>query len=370
MPTELRSNLRTRIAAGAALTALVLGAAQLALTAYRALSDAWVAPIQLSPDNDKVVALRLEQARYEAERRRMQSELVAADEEIRSIDLGTERLEKLRSGYGGALEWAAGDEVRRRATLERELATLEKQQALLAELLADARARHERAKLDLAGGLITSAELARSEVELHQRQLDLQTNDLQRMHARSQLELVRNKSAAFSEATRESAVERYAAPGTSSPDLLRFDEPAIRLELEIARLHAEKRAAEARRRAVQDSLNAMDTLLAEVRSRPLYRAMTHETDLAFVPYAGLADLQVGNEVFRCAFAVFGCESAGWVREIVPGEVVTQDPWGEIARGQYVVLTVDDASALHEKVLRVRPGEAGRKPDERLTQRGD
>jgi len=52
--------------------------------------------------------------------------------------------------------------------------------------------------------------------------------------------------------------------------------------------------------------------------------------------------------------VFACRTVGHVGEVLPGEVVTQDPWGEIARGQYAVLALDDKDAVRERVLRVRP----------------
>jgi hypothetical protein len=49
-----------------------------------------------------------------------------------------------------------------------------------------------------------------------------------------------------------------------------------------------------------------------------------------------------------------CHEVGRIAEVLPGEVVTQDPWGELARGQYAILALDDASAVRERVLRVRP----------------
>jgi hypothetical protein len=51
--------------------------------------------------------------------------------------------------------------------------------------------------------------------------------------------------------------------------------------------------------------------------------------------------------------VFNCHEVGRVTEVVPGEVATQDPWGELARGQYVVLALDDPPAVRARVLRVR-----------------
>jgi hypothetical protein len=48
---------------------------------------------------------------------------------------------------------------------------------------------------------------------------------------------------------------------------------------------------------------------------------------------------------------------GTVTELVSGEVITQDPWGELARGQYVILEMRDRAALFERVLRVRHASA-------------
>ena len=43
---------------------------------------------------------------------------------------------------------------------------------------------------------------------------------------------------------------------------------------------------------------------------------------------------------------------GRVAEVLPGEVVAQDPWSDVARGQYAILDLSDKDAAHEKVLRV------------------
>jgi hypothetical protein len=52
-------------------------------------------------------------------------------------------------------------------------------------------------------------------------------------------------------------------------------------------------------------------------------------------------------------SIFACRVVGTVTEVVSGEVITQDPWGELARGQYVILEMRDRSALFDRVLRIR-----------------
>jgi hypothetical protein len=48
-----------------------------------------------------------------------------------------------------------------------------------------------------------------------------------------------------------------------------------------------------------------------------------------------------------------CKQVGVVAEVVPGEVVLPDPWGNMARGQYAVLNLSDGLAARAKMLRVR-----------------
>jgi hypothetical protein len=81
--------------------------------------------------------------------------------------------------------------------------------------------------------------------------------------------------------------------------------------------------------------------------------MTKATDIAFVPYDQLGGVGPGARIMDCLWGVFRCHQVGTITELVPGEVVTQDPWGKLARGQYVVLHLTDAGAVRERVLRVR-----------------
>jgi hypothetical protein len=55
------------------------------------------------------------------------------------------------------------------------------------------------------------------------------------------------------------------------------------------------------------------------------------------------------------WGVFACKPVGTITEIVPGEVILPDPWGNPARGQYAVLDLSNHDAAKSKVLRVRRG---------------
>lgn len=53
----------TRLSAIAALAALVVSVSYVAMAVYLAFTDAWVAPLQLSPDSREVVNMRLQHAK-------------------------------------------------------------------------------------------------------------------------------------------------------------------------------------------------------------------------------------------------------------------------------------------------------------------
>jgi len=64
---------------------------------------------------------------------------------------------------------------------------------------------------------------------------------------------------------------------------------------------------------------------------------------------------VGDTVYTCTWFLFGCREVGRIRRVFPGEVVSDDPWGSVARGHYVELDMRDRTSMGEKTLRVRRG---------------
>ena len=145
----------------------------------------------------------------------------------------------------------------------------------------------------------------------------------------------------------------FDAVNIARPELAASEEHTARVELEIERLRAEAVGQRALRAVAIDSAATQRELLAELEARPLYRAMTKATDIAFVPYDQLNGVTPGARIMDCTWGVFRCRQVGTITELVPGEVVTQDPWGKLARGQYAVLHLTDAHAVRERVLRVR-----------------
>jgi hypothetical protein len=340
-----------RILALAGLAALAASLTYAAHVARQVLTDAWVAPLHLSPDNEHVLDLRLRRTKERADRGRLVAEVSSFDEEIHGADTALERLRLLVADYRGGLAWsrrAQGVEVQE---LTEQGRRLESERDLLRSLLGDQQKALERAKSNASAGLVPEVDVERESIALRQLRVGIENCELDLGRARAALSVATRADAALSGAS--SHPEAPHRQVSTSPDVVKFYDDQVRIELEIDRLEGEKRTAGARKAAALDALAEMDDLLHELESRPLYRAMAKDTDLAFAPYEHLKRVTVGDRVYACSFSVFACHVTGTVAEIVPGEVITQDPWGEMARGQYLVLTTVDRSALYERVLRVR-----------------
>jgi hypothetical protein len=352
-----RASWVSRLLALLSLLGVAAGTAFVANLAHSALSDAWVAPLRLSPDNERVVDLRIQQTKEKADRTRLSAEIVGMDEELQAVDVSLTRMKSLSADYRGALAWNAEAEGKEMRDLAEQSSALRSKWQMLRDLLAEQQSSLGRANADRAAGLITSAEFDRQAIGVHQLEVDLQDCEIELARVEAARSDATVRGQALSSASSRRSEEGHHALSQLSPDVIKFYDDQVRIELEVARLEAEKRSAQARRQAAQAALDDMEQLLRELESRPLYRATQQNTDVAFAPYDHLRRLSVGDEVYACAWSVFACRVVGTVSEVVSGEVITQDPWGELARGQYITLEMRDRAALFERVLRVRHANA-------------
>lgn len=342
-----------RLVSLCALTTLLAGITYVAVTGYRALADAWVAPINLSPDSDKVIDLTLKWNKTMAERALLEAELERIDGEIAAVDIAIGKLSRMQTGARDAILWSADVQGEQSKALNGVIANLTKQRTLLLGLVETQEEMEARAKKNLAAGLITEPEYRKEQQALQQLRLSLTENQRQTQEARLRLRESDVASDALRADLEGGSAEDANAPRGQMPEVLQRREQEIRIELEIVKLQAERRGLGAFRKVAVDSLAKMDELIAQIQARPLYQAMQKSTDIAFIPYDQLDGVSEGDEVISCTLSLFRCRVVGRMGEIVPGEVVTQDPWGDLARGQYALLEMHDPLAFREKTLRVR-----------------
>lgn len=348
LPQSFTEKLQSRMA-GIAVLAVTLGlVAWVGVQAVRAFTDAWVAPILLSPDNDNVLQMRLALNHQMAELQRAEAGIAGIDEDLVAVEAGINRLSELRHTARQTLHWQAGTQGDEQGALVKAMATLNEQRTIVQRLLERQQRLTERTREDLRGGLVDRTEMEAQEQALDALQVQLIENTRLLDEARFRKTQLDRDGKAL-----RTAFGKSGGGSALMPEVAAGEEHEARLEIELLKLEAERRNLQNARRVSMDAIATQRALLEELKTRPLYRAMNESTQVAFVPYTQLNGIREGDSVLSCVWGLFYCRSVGRVTQVLSGEVITPDPWGAIARGQYVLLNLTVPEAIREKVLRIR-----------------
>jgi hypothetical protein len=335
--------IKTRLFALATLLTVVSGVGYAGREAYRAATDSFIAPIILTPDNDIIVQskiklseLYVERAKSEAELEGIESNLVAGEKAIR-------RLKELQTRTENALVWTRRVNAGQAFAGTADLHTLAAQKSVLAAALAQQSEFSRAARADLDAGLISRADYAKELQSVGQVELALLENERTRLQSEMQMKQV------------ILAQQSLASGGGSAPmpEMILREDQVVRVELELLKLEAEQRTKTAERGLLRDKIAKIDEISAQLKGRPIFRAVEKSMDVAFVPYTQIEGMKAGSAVYDCVWGLFSCTSVGTITEIVPGEVVLPDPWGTQTRGQYAVLDLSRHDSAKSKSLRVR-----------------
>ena len=347
-----RVHWRTRLFSLATLAVVGFALGEGATTAYHAFRDSFVAPIVLSPDSDTVMLAKQNLLHLEAEQRTISVRVEESRNAIKAADEGIAALNSLKLALPKGMVWSREMTSEASQLSKADLATLKTQEELLARAIADQEAYLAEMRQNMASGLVRRADLAREEMELGR----LRVAALQRNREFSSVEAQRHQASLTSEALQRGGSR------VLSPELLAAREESVRIDMEIRKLEVEKQAKDAELRAALEDLAKMDEMVAQMKTRPIFRATAAEQTVAFVPYTQIEGVLQGAPVYKCAWwGMFLCGQVGSVLELVKGEVVLQDSSGTPARGQYAVLHLTDSSAAKERLLRVRQRQPGGYP---------
>ncbi len=342
--TPTRSaTLRARLFAFGALGALVSAIAYAGHTTYEVATDSFVAPIILTPGNELVVQSKVKLGELSVEHARTRAEAEGIDADIAADEKAVTRLTYLRATAEKGLAWTSGVTGRQFDTGGQDLRTLANQNTLLLEMVKKQADLVRETKANTDAGLIPRADYSHELQALSQMQLSLLENQRQR----TQVEAI----------TREAALQRMSLASASGaprmPEALMREDQLVRIDLELLHAEADLRLKRAEQRIEHDKLDKIEDLEKQLEARPLFRAIDKRLDVAFVPYTQIDGVHTGAIVYDCTWGVFHCKSVGRVAEVVPGEVVLPDPWGNQARGQFAVLDLTNRESARAKTLRVR-----------------
>jgi hypothetical protein len=312
-----------------------------------ALRDAWVAPLRLAPEQDVVLAARGRLEQETARYAQLRLDIAEAEASIAALDRATSQMQGLLSDLGLAVasETTSASREATAAAAERDASA--SAVTLLESLLASSERELTRAKHARAAGLVTDVEVEAADRVHHQATIALESGRQRERLAR-----------VAADATRARASALGALPGSDpGRPIVResFDalERRARIELEIARMGSERRGLEGALALARANARTLEGILADMKSRPIYRAIEAPIDVVFIPYDQLEKVHARSRVLRCMGGVAFCQEVGRVLEVVPGEVATEGPFGERERGQYAVVRLTDPRAHHEATLRIR-----------------
>jgi hypothetical protein len=335
-------SIATRISAFVALCGVTAALGYGGYTVYACARDSFAVPTILSPSSDVVAATTLKLGELHVERVRALAEIEGIDADLGGAEQALGRLRELKRTSSDALQWTNKMTSQKATVSAAELEALESQKRVIADMLAEQRELTAKAQQDVEAGIISRSEFARQQQALSQVQLALLDNT--RAMSRGQSALVESQLA-------RQALSEQSAP--QMPELVTRQEQMIRVDLEIVRIDAERRAKVAQRDALVERVAQVDEMVQQIEERPLFQAVERDLELAFVPYSQLAGVAPGAEVHECVWGLFWCHAVGTVAQMVPGEVVQADPWGSQVRGEYVVLNLTEHEAARAKTLRIR-----------------
>ena len=221
-----RTSHSARLFALGALVGITLCCFFAARLIHSALTDAWVAPLQLSPDNERVLDLRIRQTKEKADRARLVAELAGIEEEVQVADLGLQRLRSLAKGYGGALAWSTHTQGREIRELDDQVGNLESQHELLKSLIADHERLLRRSEANRAAGFITDDQYEREGVAFQQLEVALRDSELQLSRATAARTEAFSREQALTTALANRNDPEHRSVSPTSPDVLKFyDDP-------------------------------------------------------------------------------------------------------------------------------------------------
>lgn len=338
-----------RIVALLSLAALAAGVAWTARGVYYAVTDSWMAPITLGPENDQVLQINVKLNEQMVQRDKFKADIQRIDADLGGIDIAIGRFRTIQANTKESLRWTQNTTNAQTAAMNDRVRSLAAQKVLLESMLSRQEVIATNAKKNAEAGLLSRQELDREAQASDQLKLALAQN----MRDSSDSRMQSAQFFATADVLKDAMENRSRIGIGILPEVAAGQERDARMDLELIRLESERRSLVTQRTIAADSLERMEDVFKTLRSRPLYRAVEAKTDVAFVPYTQLENMRAGDELVSCKWALFQCRVVGRVAEVLPGEVIAQDPWSDLARGQYAILDLHDHEAAKEKVLRSR-----------------
>ncbi len=336
---------RARLLSIGALLMALWGVAYVLTAIYWVATDAFVAPLVLSPDSDLVIQSKLSLAQLLAERGRVAATREELEAQYSAAEAAIVELTELLDTASRGLDFTSSVKATQAALGGDTLKAIDHQRDLVVQMVKDQEALVEQMGKALEVGLVSNSEYALQTQALGRMKVELLENQRAQLATEAQLGEVK--------LTRE-AMHGAKGRGLSTPEMLMQRDQVVRIRCDLLKLEAERRANRAQWRRVGEEVAKVDELLGQLKARPVFRATEARTNVAFVPYSQIQGVDRGARIYDCVWGLVACRAVGTVSELLPGEVIVPDPWGTPARGQYALIDLSDQFAALSRTLRIRP----------------
>ena len=311
-------------------------ASYIGVQTFYLVSASWVVPVIVSAHDERAVRAQQLVSNQEAERDRMQLELLTLHGETEDA---RRRLQMERAFQSGFAQAVAADVSQRRGTFKRLQGLAQRYDELRPVLensdpsTAARSAEHARSLLDAR--MIDEADFL---------QRGMQASRMAQTH----LALTESRIALDD---RVSTLERsIAALGAIPGERPTYDALLMRRELHRSQIEAERaettvEVLQQRMVALEDGVARREALLQSLAGSPYLRAMSQHATLAFVPYRNSGGLEAGQTIFGCVLGPLWCKEVGRIGSIIDGEVTGRHPLShDELRGVMIDLQMEESWA--------------------------
>jgi len=306
--------------------------AYIATTLFYYLNHTWMAPMAVSPSDEKVLTARNALLAAQDQRDRTAAELAQ-----------TERVIAAAKAFQGEFAKAIrGDRDERSAALGRlkDLAVSAAQTRAEIRNTNEAYAKQHQDQLskEYEAGLIDRnaalngkyqvAQIAGANLSLAERQADYESRAAELQSQAHALDAI--------------------ASGKSASGLT-YDVLKIKRDFETSRLELAKALSD--REVLKASLARQDQTITDLKQGAWLRALNDKATVALVPYKNLENVKAGTPLYACRAGFLVCRQVGTVLEVLRGEITFKHPHrDQMLRGQMVELRLTDAEAATDDVM--------------------
>lgn len=296
------------------------------------VNSSWVAPVAISPTDEKVIAARTQLAAQQDLRERTAAELAQADLVIKTH-------QAFQGEFAKAIRGDRADRVAALARLKSLASSASAARSEIAKSTNDfASSSKEKMAKEWEAGLIDRQSMLSGKYQVAQ--------------ISGQSLALAEKQADYEARASELESQARALEGMVSGkggSALSYDVLKIKREFEQSRLDLAK--AEGDKKVLTSSLARQDQTIADLQASAYLRALSNDATVALVPYDNLENAKPGAPVYACRASFVWCREVGRVKEILRGEVSFKHPRRDAQmRGQMVEVQLNETGASKDDIL--------------------